>query len=361
MRKLIYLLLVVSAGGIASAKFHAETLSPSFDCEATESVVERMICSDPKLSAEDRLMVRLYGLARVSAFGRGPSNQAAAQRQWLKDRDSCAAPLADLADASNRTTKCLTQQYADRIERLALALLFSNPDIALPELRRIDPTAADMFEAVYLYARSSRLSGVERQRIVALLEPYAAKESDAGSIGEPNASDAVKSDAAFAEFIGVRSAFLNDMPADGRAFPCAAVVRKPRLLEATGPRFGSTMDSFIIQSDCPDTLPPLPKFSRLVEKRRIGLTDCGGGSIRHAYYSAFWNASLAARLATGAQLRRKRLMPFPRRKNVTAVDTSAALQELIAYYVRFGRAITAQARPLAHLMIYNVLEEAWQC
>jgi hypothetical protein len=54
-------------------------------------------------------------------------------------------------------------------------------------------------------------------------------------------------------------------------------------------------------------------------------------------------------------------MPFPRRKNVTAVDTSAALQELIAYYVRFGRAITAQARPLAHLMIYNVLEEAWQC
>lgn len=348
MRKLILLILLASANGPAAAQSRPQTSSPSFACTAGGSVVERIICADPKLAAEDRLMVRLYSFARISAFGRGESNQPAAQREWLKSRDEACA-------TSHDPQKCLSSSYAERNERLALAVLFSRPEVALPELRRLDPEAAPMFEAIFLYSSSPKLGDAERRRVIALLERYA---TTPGGWGEPGA--AVTSDAAFAEFIGVRSAGMTGENY-GRAFPCAAMIRKPKLIEATEPRFGSTMDNFVIQSDCPDTLPPLPKFSALVEKRIAGMSDCGGGSIRFAYYRSFWNAALAARLATKAQLRAGRTKAIARRRNVTNAAVTAAISELSAYYQRYGRADTRQAPRLARKMIYEMLEQAWQC
>ena len=128
-----------------------------------------------------------------------------------------------------------------------------------------------------------------------------------------------------------------------------------------GRRFGSTMDSHVIRSDCEDVLPPLPKFTTLVARRGAGMSDCGGGTIRFAYYGAFANAAVGARVATGAQLRKKAGKPFPRRRNVTNAHIAAALDELAAYYVRYGRATPTRARPLARQMIYDLLEQAWQC
>ena len=298
-------------------------------------------------------MARLYALAQVSAFGKGRSNQAARQREWLRTRNF-------LCNGIDVKPGC-DAAYAERNEELAVANLFTHPEIALPELRRIDPEAGPLFEAIYIYAKSPRLSGIDRQRVIALLQPY---RNTPGGWGEPG--DAVKGDAAFAEFVGVRSAGMPGTPGMlheryGRVFPCAAAVRKPKLVEATAPRFGSNMDNFVIRSDCEDTLPPLPKFSAMVKKRGEGMTDCGGGSIRFAYYGAFANATLAARLATGSQLRKRPVKPFPPRRKVTNADISAALDELSAYYVRYGRATHAQARPLARQMIYNMLEQAWQC
>jgi hypothetical protein len=361
MRSLFYILLMVASAALTSGA-HAAPTSPSFACKPSNSTVERMICADPQLAAHDRLMARLYVLARVSAFGRGPSNQAAVQRRWLRSRDGCATSLSKKGFDSKFTADCLNGIYAERNEGLAIAILFGNPDIALPEIRRLDTKAAGMLEAIYLYARSPRLSVADRERVIALLEPYASKTGD-GEVdwGEPRPADAVKSDSAMGDFIGIGSAFLDTGTREAAAFPCAAFIRKPGLLEATGPHFGSNMDNFVIQSDCEETLPPLPKFSSLVRKRMDGMTDCGGGTIRFAYYRSFNNAALAARLATGTQLRNKPVNPFPRRRNVSSADTSAAVAELAAYYVRYRRANEAQARPLARQMILAMLEEAWEC
>ncbi|HEY7006810.1 MAG TPA: hypothetical protein VH392_10075 [Sphingomicrobium sp.] len=249
--------------------------------------------------------------------------------------------------------------YAERNERLAIAILFDHPEVALPELRRLDPEGAGLFEAIYLYGRSAKLSDTDRARVANLLKPYAREDGESGW-GESDPPQAAKTDDDFAEFIGIRSAYLRG-EADGRAFPCSAMVRKPGLIDATAPRFGSNMDNFVIASDCEDTLPPLPRFSALVRKRMDGMTDCGGGTIRFAYYRSFTNAALAARLATGSQLHRTAVKPFPRRRNVTSADTSAALDELASYYVTYDRASPAQARPLARQMIYEMLDEAWEC
>lgn len=353
MRRLALVFLsAIAVGFVAVGVLHAQSNSPSFVCSANGSAVEQAVCSDSKLASEDQFMARLYALAQVSAFGQGPSNELAAQREWLKSREVCL-------HADRPPATCLAGPYAWRNEQLALAILFAHPEIALPELRRLDPQAAGMFEAIYLYSRSPRLSRGDQQRIVMLLRPYAAKSGEA-NWGEPAPEDAVKSDSAFAEFIGVRSAYL-DGDSYGRAFPCAATVRKPKLIDATAPKFGSNMDNFVIQSDCEDTLPPLPRLTSLVEKRKKGMTDCGGGSIRFAYYRSFSNDVLAARLATSAQLRNKPIKPFPRRRNVSNADVAAAVDELTAYYVRYDRAGAQDARPLARQMILDMLDEAWQC
>jgi hypothetical protein len=345
MRKFLCLIVVACTSGFVGApRGQAGTASPSFACAASRSSAERIICASPKLAGEARLMARLFAFAQVSAFGSGPSSQVAAQREWLKSRDACAARY-----------ECLASSYAMRNEQLALTVLFSHPEIALPELHRLDPEGAPMFEAIYLYANARHLTEADRRRVIELLQPYA---DTPGGWGEP--SNAVKSDTAFAEFIGVRSAGMAG-DRDGRAFPCAAAIRKPKLVDATGPRFGSNMDNFVIQSDCPATLPPLPRFSALVDKRMTGMSDCGGGSIRYAYYSELRNAALTARLATAAQLHNKPAKPFPHRRNVSNADTSAAVEDLSAYYIRYGRANARQARPLARQMIYNMLEQAWQC
>jgi uncharacterized protein len=335
----------------ATSQSRADVASPSFACTRSGTAVERVVCSDPKLAAEDRLMARLYELTKVSAFARGPSNQPTAQHEWLKLRDEGCAEAGDVG-------QCLTASYAERNEQLTLAVLFTHPDVALPKLRRLDPAAAPLFKAIYLYARSSILSAEDRQRVAGLLEPYVAKDGEGW--GELPPAEAVKSDHDFAEFVGIRSAYLRD-GVSGRAFPCAAMVRKPDLIDATSPRFGSSMDNSVIVSDCADTLPSLPKFRSLVEKRMLGMTDCGGGTIRFAYYRSFSSAVLAARLATGGQLHGGRVKPFPPRRKVTNADITAALAELSAYYLRYGRASAAQAPRLARQMIYEMLDEAWQC
>jgi hypothetical protein len=353
LRQLVWLVFALFGLFVGRGGSVAQTPAPSFGCHGNASPAEGAICSDPKLAAEDRFMARLYALSQVSAFGSGRSNEFAAQREWLRSRDYACR---------NADPTCLVGMYQDRNERLAIAVLFSHPEVALPEIRRVDPDAAGLLQAIYLYARSGKLSEADRQRIARLLEPFAGPP---GGVGSFDPVLAVKSDSAFAEFIGTRSAFLagNSARQYAPVFPCAAMVRKPKLVGATAPRFGSTMDSFIIYSDCEDTLPPLPKLSALVGRGMTGMHDaeCGGGTIRFGDYRAFANDAVAAQLATGSQLRNQRSKPFPHPRSVNSADISAAVNELTAYYVHYGRAGRSQARPLAQQMIFTMLNEAMEC
>ena len=74
----------------------------SFDCARAGTPVERMICADPGVSAQDQRLADAY----QAASARDPRVQAS-QREWLAGtRNRCG------------TTACLSQAYAARLEAL---------------------------------------------------------------------------------------------------------------------------------------------------------------------------------------------------------------------------------------------------
>src|SRR5437588_326857 len=105
--------------------------APSFDCSQAKTTVEVAICGDPELRAGDTLMAELFAAARVSAFGKGPSNELAEQRKWLKSR---AAECTGAKGAD--WLACLRRVQDQRNADLAVAALFRRPDLALKTLYR---------------------------------------------------------------------------------------------------------------------------------------------------------------------------------------------------------------------------------
>src|SRR4051794_12611533 len=231
--------LVAALAVPAAAAPQPDRVGPSFDCAAAKDTIDQTICGDSGLAEADRLMARLYSATKVSAFGRGPSNQLVRQREWLKERaKSCGA--ADIKPFKSQA-ECLNGYYTDRNHALAVAALFSEPELALATLKRLDPEAAPLYEAITLYANA-------RSPPSYLLQPYFDKfqTDEARSYGRDIlADDRIRSPAhelaseqKFAEFLKITSAYLRDDPIP-RPFPCAAIVRRPGLLAATGPVFGS--------------------------------------------------------------------------------------------------------------------------
>jgi uncharacterized protein len=75
----------------------------SFDCKKAATSVERQICADPKLSAMDEQLGRLYRDALRT--GPKPELLTAYQRDWLKDvRNKCT------------TVECLREAYHVRLD-----------------------------------------------------------------------------------------------------------------------------------------------------------------------------------------------------------------------------------------------------
>ena len=89
------------AAALLAAHFGAA--AASFDCAKAGTPVERMICSDPGVSALDQRVADAY----QTASARDPGVKEA-QREWLAGtRNRCASPA------------CLSQAYAARLEALA--------------------------------------------------------------------------------------------------------------------------------------------------------------------------------------------------------------------------------------------------
>ncbi len=95
------LLLLLSLAAPAVAQ-------PSFNCAAQLTPTERAICDVGALGDLDTAMAWQYRQLQGSLPPAWQDELAAAQRDWLRNRDACGA---------NRT--CLTTAYQDRIERLA--------------------------------------------------------------------------------------------------------------------------------------------------------------------------------------------------------------------------------------------------
>jgi uncharacterized protein len=337
-------------------------------------VIETTVCASPTLSATDRLMATLYAADRVSAFGSGPSNIQVGQRKALKDMQSCTKPPARTSAAD-----CLKSSYDQRTVELATAAVIHSPDLALPVLRKVDPPFAPIAEAIGLWASepadtnwATPTRAAKRARITALLSPtmhllqtesddefarsILGDDSDGLAINE--IGDVFKSERHFAAFMSIVGSVLPQSPTgNGRAIPCAAIVRHPKLLAATGSVFGSTMDMTVLGTDCEETLPPAPALTALDDKLRKGWPNCDG-TIRFAAYRTYQVSLDSARLGITSHDPKATV---PRRRGAAAADVSAARSELTAYYVRYLGRTQTQAAAMAADAISALMHTAQEC
>jgi uncharacterized protein YecT (DUF1311 family) len=96
----------------AQEKFHAPSTGPAFDCRLAASDIEKTICADETLSAQDLALSELYNRIRLGSGTTIAQGQVRTlQRNWLKNRDR------ECAHASN-VAACLKDQYTAQYDRL---------------------------------------------------------------------------------------------------------------------------------------------------------------------------------------------------------------------------------------------------
>lgn len=326
----------VCCGPGSRAQTPAPTQSaPSFSC-SSPGRIEAAICADPELAESDLTMAQLYAAAQTDVFGAEPNGQRDLQRRWLKERDKFCGK-----DTGSWLNSCLDGVYQMRLMDLAVASLFSSPDAAFAEINDQAPQLTPVYRAIYRYATIDDPS--ERARVVGdLIEPiFKAYKADAGQVdlleGVSSASAAAASDEAFASFLDA-AVLVTDAPAGQRiVLPCAAFVRRPGLIDALSPRYGSTMDNFLPDSDCEAMTSPLPETDRLDQLAEKAQPYCSG-TIRFF----MWRE----RAMTLVEARLHRLEAIPRGgehvapageqqfRHAESRQVEAAANELAAYYAR---------------------------
>ena len=375
---LVFAWLLLAIAVPPSPAVAEKPVRPSFDCARATGAIDQAICGDPKLAEADAVMARLFAAVKISAFGRRPSNALPAQRAWLKDRDDCRVFNKEIYKSREA---CLATRYDNRNQELAVAALFAEPTLALETLRKTDPEAVPLYEAIILYVNGPAEwtwdKSPDRQRMLKLLAPYADRfmadeEASFGrdilaNSGIKEASDALKSEDNFIEFLQISSAYLKSGPTP-RSLPCAAIVRRPELLHAADAIFGSTLDNFIFYPDCETTLPLLPRLDRLIKQIDETWPDCDG-TIRFSAYRLFRAAENEARVAALDEIHQLVSSPdgrqsnraLPRLKGVPTAQVAAATAELAIYYKTYQRAAPADARVFARLKIFDLLSSGHSC
>jgi len=372
--------MLVVLGAVTSANANpppSAPIKPSFTCSAATNGAEQVICSTPDLSAADNTMAKLFALSRVSAFGAGPSNELAAQREVLKQMRDCARSASSSAVAD-----CLRGLYAQRNNDLAIAALMRAPDVALPVLRRTDPAFAPVFETIAIWAAepaganwSDPVRSGKRQHIAALLAPFLAQllandysrdmltDTQTGALTIKRMDDIFVSESRFAAFLNVLGPFMpeGDGPVTSgnarRSLPCAAVIRHPALLAATASAFGSTLDNFVLDTDCVQTLPPMPQLTALDAKLNHAWPRCEG-TIRFAAYRIYAMALDAARLGMAPHDDKASARDL---SGVTSADIVAARRELASSYVTYLSKQPATSAAMTADAIKGILASAQEC
>lgn len=109
-------ILFLSATGLACAigtgttSFRAS--AASFDCASATRPMEKLICSDARLSEADERMARAYEAKREALSPAGRQILKQGQRSWLRMVDA-ACRVPDVSEPD-----CVLEKYQDRIETL---------------------------------------------------------------------------------------------------------------------------------------------------------------------------------------------------------------------------------------------------
>jgi uncharacterized protein YecT (DUF1311 family) len=360
---------------------HAQT-TPSFDCGKASSALEKLICRDPEIAAADADMAKLYALAQPSAFGKGISNQLSAQREWLPGREGCMK-LSSAPSAEGRIygpRECLTSEYRERNRALAAAILLNHPDAALSVLRKSSPQIAPLYEALQLYLTkpvtakwSDTAHRSTGKKVAELLDAYYADLKNDANKGyglsvltdiAASPADAIASDSKMASAVGIISVYINnDEGAASFPFPCAVLVKRPDMISAAGPYFGSSLDNFLPWPDCKETLPAQPRLDALSKELNALFwkdQDCGGGTIRFAYYRSYSQLQHSARI--GLPIKRQEGQNSQlTRKGLRQPLVYAAQAELADQYARYNGLSKAEADKRARFWLGRMIADAGEC
>lgn len=106
----------------------APSAAPSFDCQRATHAIEKLICSDAKLSALDAQMAELFGDVMRQTSGSRKQELLSEQRGWIKNRNACAK-------RSEPRRGCVLEHYTQRNSRLE-ALLAEGSDTGYLETLR---------------------------------------------------------------------------------------------------------------------------------------------------------------------------------------------------------------------------------
>ncbi|MDE2444647.1 MAG: hypothetical protein KGO94_00615 [Alphaproteobacteria bacterium] len=347
------------------------------DCTKATTDIDRVICAHPDIKAQDDTLAKLYAVARVNMFGKGPSGEIALQKKWLASRKQCL-PLAE----AKRTT-CILDLYKSRNLELAFSTMPKPPDLALQVLRDQKIETEPFYEALTIFTSepdgidwSTAALAPKRVKIEALLGPMFKTIHDDAAADDPNkhfaielfddaeiknSGDVLKSSGTFAKFF---RAATYDKDA---ILPCGTVVSHQGLLDATNAYFGATPDNFIINSNCETMAPATPKFHALLKQINDHWPQCDG-TIRFAAYRQFGVTIDRVLSPSLRAIEDFKPTPAPRPLDgehkiigVPKAAITAAENEMAAYYTKYVGASPAKARIFAKAKIADVLYDGQQC
>lgn len=328
---------IVTGAACLAGGAHADIKGPNFACPG-KTHIEALICSDTELSAYDRRMTSLFAETRQAAFGGSPSQELAAQRDWLKERNN-------ICESGGLAHTCLESTYRQRIVDLARAAMFIDPKETLRTLDEIVPDAAPMYRAMYLYT-TIRNPRRRTQAVLPLIKPYYDRHGGDGSYQGDIASlpDAVASDRKFGMFVAwtwLQGGYLTQI-----AWPCRTLVTHPALIDTMAPLWGGAADVAIPGSDCRETASEVPGLTELIHAAENAAPQCDG-TIQFTTGRAFEQLETAVRLHRPAVWEKSPLEKPGKTERVFRTTTATYVQRVkgaLANYYVINFAIT---RPVA--------------
>lgn len=345
------------------------------DCSKAANYVDKIVCADADIKAQDATMAELFAVARISMFGKGPSGEIAKQKGWLANRKDCLALAAD------KRASCVLKLYKARNLELAFSAMPKAPEAALKILHDQNVETEPYYEALSIFASepdgadwfTAELSE-KREKIIKLVIPvfediqkkanadpskhFNAELFEDGSISKPE--DILKSSRDFAGFFRATT-FDATTP-----IPCGYIVTHQSLIDATNSYFGSTADNFIINSNCSVTAPPTPNLDYLVRQINKAWPTCDG-TIRFSAYRSF-NVAVDKVLSPSARAIEDYRVAPPQAKDqdhalagVKKKTIHATESEMTAYYVKYLGVTPAKAAVFAKGKIADVLNDGQLC
>ncbi len=353
-RRLMLGAIVVAVAVLAGMErpARADPAGPSFTCPG-HTQVEAIICSDVQLSVEDRQLTALYDLSHRAAFGKAPSQELAAQRVWLKNRDACDQRPSD------ERRSCIDDYYHDRLVALARATMFTDPDGALRVLHAVEPQTEPIYRAMYLYAT---IDDPKRrtQAVAPLIKPFLDRLYAHAVVKAPGVESLVASDKAFGGFVAETWTHIENTP--GFAWPCGVLVRRPGLIDALGPHYGGAIDGAIPGADCNETAPEIAGMDELIQAAWNAVPSCEG-TIRFTTGRAYAELEVAVRLHRPSVWTRFPVQKPDAKEQTFRTTTAAYIRQvtgvLTIYYIGTLGIAPATARRDASGAVDHLIDDAF--